>query len=94
MSTPTCPFLGFTGPGEGQPLTIHVVLTPSDDVVHLRNQVKDLQAQVLGLRQEVTRAQNLYQGESVINLELLDLCREYNVPVRQVLKNRRKKGTT
>lgn len=90
MSTPTCPFLAKVG--EGQPLTIHVVLTPSDDVVYLRNQVKDLQAEVLGLRQEVTRAQNLFQGESVINLELLDLCREYNVPVRQVLKNRRKGG--
>ncbi len=90
MSTPACPFLASAG--EGQPLMIHVVLTPSDDVVHLRNQVRDLQAQVLSLRQEATRAQNLYQGESVINLELLDLCREYHVPVRDVVKNRRKGG--
>ncbi len=89
MSTPMCPFLAFTGAGEGQPLTVYVVLTPSDDVEHLRNQVKDLQTQVLGLRQEASRAQMLYQGESIINLELLDLCREYNVPVRQVLKKRR-----
>lgn len=88
MSTPICPFLA-SGVGKGQPLTVNVLLTPSDDVVHLRNQVKDLQAQVLSLRQESTRAQNLYQQESVLNLELIDLCREYHVPVRDVLKNRR-----
>lgn len=48
MSTPTCPFLALAG--EGQPLTLHVVLTPSDDVVHLRNQVSDLQREVLALK--------------------------------------------
>lgn len=88
MSTPMCPFLALAG--EGQPLTLHVVLTPSDDVVHLRNQVSDLQREVLALKQEAIRAQNLYQGESVLNLELIDLCREHGVPVRQVLVDRRK----
>lgn len=88
MSTPQCPFLALVE--EGQPLTVHVVLTPSDDVVHLRNQVSDLQREVLALKQETIRAQNLYQGESVLNLELIDLCREHGVPVRQVLIDRQK----
>lgn len=89
MSTPICPFLAAVT-GEGQPLTVNVVLTPSDDVVHLRNQVSDLQREVLALKQETIRAQNLYQGESVLNLELIDLCREHGVPVRQVLLDRQK----
>ena len=90
MSTPQCPFFALIGAGKGQPLTVHVVLTPSDDVVHLRNQVSDLQREVLALKQETARAQHLYQGESILNLELLDLCREHGVPVRQVLIDRRK----
>lgn len=90
MSTPKgCPFSAHRRGRGSHPLTIHVVLTPSDDVVHLRNQVKDLQREVLTLKQETIRAQNLYQGESVLNLELIDLCREHGVPVRQVLKDRR-----
>lgn len=87
MSTPTCPFLALAG--EGHPLTVNVLLTPSDDVVGLRNRVSELEAQVLTLQQEAVRAQNLYQQESVLNLELIDLCREYHVPVRDALKKRR-----
>ena len=89
MSTPQCPFFAAEA-GGGRPLTVHVVLTPSDDVIHLRNQVSDLQREVLALKQETARAQDLYQGESILNLELIDLCREHGVPVRQVLIDRRK----
>lgn len=89
MNTPyPCPLLADAG--RGTPLTVHVVLTPSEEVEHLRNQISDLQAEVLRLRQECSRAQNLFQGESILNLELLDLCREHGVPVRDVLKSRRR----
>lgn len=89
MSTPTCPFLA-TGAGEGQPLTVRVLLTPSDEVVLLRDQVKELQAQVLTLKSEAARAQNLYQRESILNLELVDLCRAHGVPVRDALDSHKR----
>lgn len=91
MSTPKCPFLASVT-GKGQPINLQVVLTPSEEVQSLRARIKDLEGQITAMRQEVTRAQNLFQAESVLNLELIDLCREHGVPVRQVLKDRKGRG--
>lgn len=84
----SCPF-SFPS-GEERGFTLHVVLTPSDEVTHLRAEIAALQDRLKALQQEVTRTQNLYQYECLINLELQDLCREYHVPVRDVLKGRHK----
>lgn len=87
MSDPSvCPFSSPIGEGRG--ITIHVVLTPSEEVTSLRAQIATLQERNKTLHQELIRTQNLYQGECIINLELQDLCKEYHVPVRPVLKGR------
>ncbi len=89
MSDPgVCPFLSPIGEGRG--ITLHVVLTPAEEVTRLQAEVLALQDRIKALQQELTRAQNLYQYECVINLELQDLCREHHVPVRNVLKGRHK----
>lgn len=87
MNPHFCPLSSIVG-GRGS-FKLEVVLTPSEELQHLQNQIRDLQAQVLNLKGELARVQNLYQYESIINLELLDACRENGVEVRSSLFQRR-----
>lgn len=88
-ASPSCPF--FSPPGEERGITLNVVFTPSEEVTRLRDEILALQEQIKSLKAEVIRAQNLYQYECIINLELQDLLDEHHIPFRQVLKGRNKK---
>lgn len=57
--------------------------SPSDEVLSLRSQVKELQAQVTKLEAEAIRAQTLYAQECVINLTLEDELRALGVKRRR-----------
>jgi hypothetical protein len=70
---------------------LEVVLTTSDEVLSLREQVKVLTEQLDHLQQDYNRVELLYRSESVISMELLDLLRENGIPVREAVK-RYKKG--
>lgn len=65
---------------------LEVVLTPSDEVVSLREQVKQLAGERNHLQQEYNRIELLYRSECVINLELQDLLKEHGIAYREVLK--------
>lgn len=65
---------------------LEVVLTPSDEVVSLREQVKQLAGERDYLQQEYNRIELLYRSECVINLELQDLLKEHGISYREVLK--------
>lgn len=87
MGTPFCPLLADTV-GEGAAPTLHILLSPSDELVALRNQLSDVQAQLLDLRQEFSRLEFLYRQEVIVNMELLDTCRAHGVKVRRSLFDR------
>lgn len=65
---------------------LEVVLTPSDEVVNLREQVKQLAGERDYLQQEYNRIELLYRSECVINLEFQDLLKEHGIAYREVLK--------
>lgn len=65
---------------------LEVVLTPSDEIVSLREQVKQLTGERDHLQQEYNRIELLYRSECVINLELQDLLKEHGIAFREVLK--------
>ena len=65
---------------------LELVLTPSDEVVSLREQVKQLTGERDYLQQEYNRIEFLYRCECAINLELQDLLKEHGIPYREVLK--------
>lgn len=65
---------------------LEVVLTPSDEVISLREQVKQLAGERDYLQQEYNRIELLYRSECVINLEPQDLLKEHGISFREVLK--------
>ena len=65
---------------------LEVVLTPSDEVVSLREQVKQLVGERDHLQEEYNRIEFLYRCECAINLELQDLLKEHGIAYREVLK--------
>lgn len=76
------PFAPQVIPGLGGiPLKLEVSVTPSDEVQALRRQVSDLTSQVETLRKECNRASFLYRCETLINLQLSDLCKEHGVRI-------------
>ena len=66
---------------------LEVVLTPSDEIISLREQVKQLTGEKDYLQQEYNRIEFLYRCECAINLELQDLLKEHGIPYREVLKH-------
>lgn len=83
-------FFGIPSPawfGEGMPpLKVEVSLTPSDEVVKLREEVSQLQIMLDGLRSDYNRLEYLYRCESIINQRLIDRCRELKVDVRDITR--------
>lgn len=65
---------------------LEVVLTPSDEVLSLREQVKQLVGERDHLQEEYNRIEFLYRCECAINLELQDLLKEHGIAYREVLK--------
>lgn len=54
---------------------VHVVVTPSDEVLELRGEILTLKAALADLEVRATRAEVLYSQECVINLTLEDELR-------------------
>ena len=64
-----------------EPIEIHVRLSPDDEVLALRARVAELEAQAEAARAERDRLEYKYRCESLINTELIDLCKREGVPV-------------
>ena len=67
-----------------EPIEIHVRLSPDDEVLALRARVAELEAQAEAARAERDRLEYKYRCESLINTELIDLCKREGVPFREV----------
>ncbi len=67
---------------------MEVVFTPSDEVVKLREQVKQLMGERDHLQAEYNRVELRYRSECVVNMELQDLLKEHGIPYRDILKQR------
>ena len=70
------------------PIVLEVRLTPSDEVVKLREQVKMLEGRLAALQADYNRVEFRYRCECVVNMELQDLLKANGVPYRDVLKQR------
>lgn len=81
------PLIDSLGQG-GTPLRVEVILTPSEEVMQLRQQIHDLQAQLDRLQQQYDRTEYLYRCEVLISLQLSDLCRAQGVNVPRALYER------
>lgn len=66
------------------PIVLEVRLTPSDEVVKLREQVNLLEGRLVALQAEYNHVEYLFRCESIVNQRLTDLCREYGVPLRSI----------
>lgn len=62
-----------------EPIQIHVVLTPSDEVTSLRDKVSSLESEILTLTQQLRKAENNLMFEYQVNLRITDYCREHGL---------------
>lgn len=69
-------------------MRLHVLLTPSDEVQALRARIAALEGELKQLREQYNRTEFLYRCETLINLQLQDLCREQQVKVPRRLFQR------
>lgn len=67
------------------PLRLEVVLTPSEEVRSLREQVKQLHQCLDDLQASYNRVELLYRSECAINLELQDILRANHIPYREAI---------
>ena len=63
-------------------------LEPSEEVQSLRRRVAELEGKLEEMRAQRDRAEYKYGCEVVINGELVDLCREHGLRVREALRSR------
>lgn len=68
--------------GKGAPIRLAVSLTPADEVNALRSHVQELEDDLKQLRTRYDRLEYNYRCEAVVNLRLVDHCREHGIPVR------------
>ena len=71
-----------------EPLEIHVRVSPDDEVLALRARVAELEAKAAEAEEERRRGEYMYRCETLINTELVDLCKAHKVPFREALKAR------
>ncbi len=71
-----------------EPLEVHVTLRTDDEVQALRARVAELEAALEAERAAYRRVEYKYRCESIINQELVDLCRASNVKLRPGLGRR------
>lgn len=74
--------------GSGSPLRLDVRVTPSDEVVALRDELRDLRRELSELRTAYDRLELNFRGECIINLELQDLLREHGISFRGAISGR------
>lgn len=92
-----CPLRTLLDPEGAAPrpvMTLDVRLTDSAEVTALRNQLSDVQAMVLSLRAELDKVTLLYGSESRLCNELVDICRDYGIPLRDVFQRHREQNPT
>lgn len=70
------------------PLCVRVILTTSDEVQALRAQVAQLKADLAALQSSFERAEYLYRCETLINCQLVDLCKAEGIVIPRRLFNR------
>ena len=63
-------------------------LKTDDEVLALRGRVEALEAALEDMTAQRNRIEYMYRSETLINTELLDLCREHGVQYRAALKQR------
>ena len=71
-----------------EPLEIHVRVSPDDEVLALRARVAELEAEAARQGEAYRVLEFRYRCETLINTELVDLCKEHKVPFREALKAR------
>lgn len=62
------------------------MVTPSDEVVSLRERVQTLEGELAALQQSYNRVELLYRSETLINIELQDLLSAHGIPYRDAIK--------
>ncbi len=67
---------------------LKIYLEDSREVSRLKARVAELEGELARSREETRTAEFRYRCESVVNQELLDLCREHGVRYRPSLKSR------
>lgn len=75
-----------------RPFRVDVRLTPSDEVLKLREQVEQLQTELDGLRTDYLNLEFKYRQETIINMELQDLLREHGISFRPIIAQRHTLG--
>lgn len=87
-----CPYsaapLGPLTAGGSTPLKVEVILTTSDEVQQLRNQVVDLQEQLFELQRQYDRVEYRYKCEVMLNLQLQDLLMRSGIPFPDRLRTK------
>lgn len=86
------PLSCLIGGAGGRPLEVNVHITPSDEVQELRARAADLQERLDSLQADYNRIEYYYRCESLVNMELIDLCRKHGVEVRPSIFHRPKYG--
>lgn len=71
-----------------EPLEIHVRVSPDDEVLALRAKVAELEAKLAEETARADRAEYRHRCESIVNQELVDLCRAHGVRYRPALDRR------
>lgn len=56
--------------------TIHIAITPSEEVVKLRDEIVSLSAKILDLQNQLVVEQDRYHKEVLVSLRLMDEIRE------------------
>lgn len=60
-------------------IPLSISLKEDEEVKRLKEENTALQSQIIGLQAEVNRAQYLFRCESVLNNQLVDLCRQHGI---------------
>lgn len=72
---------------ESKPVVLEVHLVSADEMVKKDERIKQLSAELDLLRAQRDQLEYRYRCESLVSLELLDLCKAYGVPVRAALES-------
>lgn len=65
----------------GQGINVNLSVNPSDELVLLREQVKQLNGEVARLTSERNRSEYLFRCETLLNQRIYDWCHERNIKI-------------
>lgn len=69
----------------GEGININLNVNPSDELVLLREQVKQLSSEVARLTSERNRSEYLFRCETLLNQRIQDYCREHDLRIPKQL---------